>query len=91
MPCTSNNNGQQISCGCNCNNKTGTMPAGTAFSSGCGRPADSGMMPVRSVMSPRNLELATSYVVPQVYTESYTPEQALAQGTCFPELDMPYE
>jgi len=64
------------------------MPAGTAY--GCNMPRGRSMVPMRSnPLGLRDLELATSYVVPQIYTESYTPEQALARGTCFPELDMP--
>ena len=39
---------------------------------------------------PLNPMLANSYVPYQRLNEIYTPQTALAQGTIFPELDMPY-
>jgi len=37
-----------------------------------------------------NLELARAYVLPQTYTRAFSPEEALKQGTLFPELVRPY-
>lgn len=35
-------------------------------------------------------KLAHAYVPFQIYTRSYSPEEALKKGTMFPELYMPY-
>jgi hypothetical protein len=37
-----------------------------------------------------NLVLARAYVVPQQYTRIFPPEEALRQGTLFPDLVRPY-
>lgn len=37
-----------------------------------------------------NLVLARAYVPPQTYTRAFSPEQALKEGTLFPELVRPY-
>ena len=37
-----------------------------------------------------NLQLARAYVLPQTYTKVFPPEEALREGTLFPELVMPY-
>lgn len=37
-----------------------------------------------------NLVLARAYVVPQPYTRIFPPEEALGQGTLFPDLVRPY-
>ncbi|HHY83061.1 MAG TPA: spore coat associated protein CotJA [Clostridiales bacterium] len=39
----------------------------------------------------QNLQLARAYVLPQTYTKAFPPEEALKQGTLFPELVMPYD
>ena len=89
MPCNCSNgrNGAQNSNCKSCNNSNSNlMNAGTA-GVGCGNNSgvrNPGMTGVA------DLQLATAYVVPQVYTQIYTPEKALKQGTCFPELDMVY-
>jgi hypothetical protein len=38
----------------------------------------------------RPLRLAEAYVPDQKYVKAFPPEQALAQGTLFPELVRPY-
>jgi len=84
---------------CNCNNRrsynsnnrpdnSNVLGAGTAACQGNSN-QNNPNYPSR-VIGLTDLELATCYVVPQVYTQSYTPEKALEQGTCFPELDMEY-
>lgn len=40
---------------------------------------------------PCDLPLATSYVRPQEYTKAYCPQEALCNGTLFPELNWPYK
>ena len=37
------------------------------------------------------LMLARAYVLPQTYTRAFSPEEALREGTLFPELVRPYE
>ncbi len=37
-----------------------------------------------------NLRLARAYVLDQVYANVFPPEEALREGTLFPELVMPY-
>ncbi|MGI6526182.1 MAG: spore coat associated protein CotJA [Caldicoprobacterales bacterium] len=37
-----------------------------------------------------NLRLARAYVLPQTYGKVFPPEEALKEGTLFPELVMPY-
>ncbi|HCS75171.1 MAG TPA: spore coat associated protein CotJA [Clostridiales bacterium] len=37
-----------------------------------------------------NLRLARAYVPDQVYANVFPPEEALREGTLFPELVMPY-
>ena len=37
-----------------------------------------------------NLRLARAYVLDQVYGDVFPPEEALREGTLFPELVMPY-
>lgn len=39
---------------------------------------------------PRNTPVAMAYIPFQQYGPLYTPEQALACGTLFPELDKPF-
>ena len=39
---------------------------------------------------PEGLELARAYIPYQVYTESWSPKEALERGTMFPELYRPY-
>ena len=39
---------------------------------------------------PPNLQLARAYVLNQPYTQIFPPEEALYQGTLFPELVRPY-
>jgi len=38
-----------------------------------------------------DLVLARAYVPPQTYTNAFSPEEALREGTLFPELVRPYE
>ena len=39
---------------------------------------------------PEGIELARAYIPFQVYTRSFSPEEALVKGTMFPELYRPY-
>jgi hypothetical protein len=45
--------------------------------------------PPQSPVQP-NLELARAYVPDQPYTRIFSPEEALCQGTLFPDLVRPY-
>jgi len=45
--------------------------------------------PVRPIF-PEGIELARAYIPFQIYTKSFSPEEALAKGTMFPELYRPY-
>jgi hypothetical protein len=91
MPCNCNNRRNNSNCN-NCSNcanrnKANLLCAGNACANGAN--ACNGNIN-NQVVGLTDLKLATSYVVPQVYTQSYTPQRALEQGTCFPELDMEY-
>ncbi len=89
MPCNCNKACQNAQCSCydknNCDKDL--MSAGAA---GCNNVMISNATYDSKIAGMTDLQLATSYVVPQVYKQSYTPSKALSQGTCFPELDMEY-
>lgn len=58
----------------------------------CNNQVDSTASKLREPNNPvlPNLRLARAYVLDQVYANVFPPEEALREGTLFPELVMPY-
>ncbi len=58
----------------------------------CNNQGDSTASELRDSNTPvqANLRLARAYVPDQVYANVFPPEEALREGTLFPELVMPY-
>ena len=52
---------------------------------------DAPVLPVPSAASAQQPALAMSYVPMQALRSAYAPEEALAAGTLFPELDKPFQ